>query len=129
MKKDSRFILPDFAEDIYRPDDLVPIYYERNGCGYRWGIPFKNFQSFQQLNEPFVIEELLSLDAKLLDILVIGRYSIDFKNNKTGVRKLDVVVRSAESDDRQLLHKLSNKFRVKDKQVDKDSIPGTNNDE
>lgn len=128
MKKlTSEHSLSEYAGTVFEPEDLVAIYFTKNGCGYRWGIPFKNFQAFENLTKPYNIDDLISLGGKLLDILVIDKYSIDFKNNKTGVKKLDVIVRSAESEDRQLLHKITNEFRAKDKEVDKDNMPGTNN--
>lgn len=116
-------------EGLVGPDDLMPVYFVRNGCGYRWGIPFKNYKSngFQNLEEPYKEEDLEALGGVLLDILVLNKYSIDFKQ-KAGVRKLEVIVRSSESEDKQLLHKLTSEFRGKHKQLNRDSIPGTNND-
>lgn len=119
--------LSKYENSVFESEDLIAIYYTKNGCGYRWGIPFKNFGAFEQLKKPYQIDDLLSLGAKLFDILVVGQHSIDFKQN-TGVQKLEVVVRSAESEDRQLLHRITSEFRAKDTEVDKDNIPGTNND-
>ena len=124
----AKYELPeDITDEIYGPEDPIPLYFERNGCGYRWTIPYKNYKSVKYLKEPFSEEELLALGGKLIDILVVKRYSIDFKQ-KTGVQKLSVVMRSSESEDKQLLHKLTTGFRAKDKRLDKDIIPGTNND-
>lgn len=121
--------LSEYKNTIYQPDDLVPIYYTRNGCGYRWGIPFKNFGTFENLKKPYKIEELTALDAVLLDILVFDKYSIDFKDAKSGVKKLEVTVRSSESEDKQLLHKIVSGFRADDEVLDKDNIPGTNDND
>lgn len=129
MKKSTTdHSLSEYEGTVFESEDLIAIYYTKNGCGYRWGIPFKNFGAYENLKKPYQIDDLLSLGAKLLDILVIDKYSIDFKDSRTGVKKLDVIVRSAESDDRQLLHKITNEFRAKDKEVDKDNMPGTNNE-
>jgi len=115
---------------IYNSDDLVPISYKRNGCSYRWGIPFKNYQDFEKLGKPYSIDSLLSLGGKLLNILVFHKSSLEINSSKTGVQQLDVYVMSSESEDRQLLHKLSGELRAKDKPFNRDNIPGTNiNDE
>ena len=129
-KKNKKYELPEFADEIFTPEDLMSVYFVRNGCGYRWGIPYKTFKSsrFQNMEEPYKEEDLEALGGVLLDILVLNKYSIDFKQ-KTGVRKLEVVVRSSESDDKQLLHNLTSKFRAKEQQLNRDSIPGTNNDD
>ena len=125
--KHKKYELPDFADEIFNPDDLMTVYFVRNGCGYRWGIPYKVYKSnrFQNLEEPYKDDDLQALGGVLLDILVINKHTIDFKQ-KTGVQKLQVVVRSSESEDRQLLHKLTSEFRAKDQQLNRDSIPGTN---
>lgn len=129
MKQNHKhFELPkDITDEIYGPDDPIPFYFERNGCGYRWTIPYKNYNSISSLEEPFKEKELLALGGRLVDILVVKRYSINFKQ-KTGVQKLSVVMRSSESEDKQLLHKLTTGFRANDKRLDKDIIPGTNTD-
>jgi hypothetical protein len=128
-KKNKKYELPDFADDIFMPDDLMKVLVERNGCMYFWGIPYKIYKSsrFQNMEEPYKDEDLEALGGVLLDILVVNKYSIDFKQ-KTGVQKLQVVVRSSESEDKQLLHKLATAIRAKDKPLNRDSIPGTNND-
>lgn len=125
-KKNKKYELPEFADVIFKPDDLMAVYFVRNGCGYRWGIPYKIFKSsrFQDMKEPYKDEDLEALGGVLLDILVFDKYSIDFKQ-KTGVQKLQVVVRSSESEDKQLLHKITSEFRA----IDKDNIPGTNNND
>ena len=126
-QRNTKYELPkDITDEIYGPEDPIPFYFERNGCGYRWTIPYKNFNNLNDLEEPFKEEELLALGGKLVDILVVKRYSIDFKQ-KTGVQKLSVVMRSSETEDKQLLHKLTTGFRANDKRLDKDIIPGTNN--
>jgi hypothetical protein len=124
--KNTKYELPEDAENIFTPDDLMSVLIERNGCIYKWGIPYKNFKAIQDMEEPFKENELIALGGKILNVLVTNGYAIDFKQ-KTGVRKLDVAVFSSESEDRQLLHNLTSKFRKKDKQVDKDKLPGTNN--
>lgn len=126
MKKNSKYELPQFADDIFMPDDLMKVLVERNGCMYFWGIPYKIYKSsrFQDMEEPYKDEDLEALGGILLDILVFDKYSIDFKQ-KTGVQKLQVVVRSSESEDKQLLHKITSEFRA----IDKDNIPGTNNND
>lgn len=126
--KNTKYELPDFADEIFGPEDLMSVLIERNGCTYKWGIPYKNFKALQDLEEPFKEDELVALDGKLLNVLVTSEYTIDFKQ-KTGVRKLDVTVFSSESEDRQLLHKLSNEFRTKDEQLNKDGLPGTKDNE
>lgn len=126
MKKSpSEHSLSEYEDTVFESEDLVAIYYTKNGCGYRWGIPFKNFGAFEKLKKPYQIDDLVSLGAKLFDILVVGQHAIDFKQN-TGVQKLKVVVRSSESEDKQLLHKLTSKFRENDKPLNRDNIPGTN---
>ncbi len=129
MKKNSKYELPEEADGLFQPDDLMSVLIERNACIYKWGIPYKNFKSsqFQDMEEPYKESDLQALGGVLLDILVLDKYSIDFKQN-TGVRKLEVVIRSSETEDKQLLHKLTHGFRAKDEQVVKDNIPGTNND-
>ncbi len=129
-KRNKKYELPEFADDIFMPDDLMKVLVERNGCKYFWGIPYRIYKSsrFQDMEEPYKDEDLEALGGILLDILVVDKYSIDFKQ-KTGVQKLQVVVRSSESEDKQLLHKLTSEFRGKDKQLNRDSIPGTNNDD
>lgn len=127
----DKYKLPigDKYEGLFGPEDLMSVYFVRNGCGYRWGIPYKSYQSkrFQSLEEPYKEADLEALGGVLLDILVLDKYSIDFKQ-KTGVQKLQVVVRSSESQDKQLLHKLATGIRSEDKPLNRDSIPGTNND-
>jgi len=127
-KKNTKYELPEEADSIFEPEDLMSVLIERNGCTYKWGIPYKNFKAIQNMEEPFKEDELMALGGKLLNVLVANSYTVDFKQ-KTGVRKLDVAVFSSESEDRQLLHNLTSKFREKDKQVDKDSLPGTNNND
>lgn len=126
-KKNKKFQFPAFADEIFEPDDLMAIYFVRNGCGYRWGIPYKVYKSaqFQGLKEPYKEKDLLALGGVLFDILVLNKYSIDFKDSSSGVKKLDVIIRSSESDDKQLLHKLTSGFRANDQSFIKDTIPGT----
>ena len=128
-KRNKKYELPEFADDIFKPDDLMTVLVERNGCKYFWGIPYKIYKSsrFQDMEEPYKDEDLEALGGVLLDILVLNGLSIDFKQ-KTGVQKLSVIVRSSESEDKQLLHKLATGIRANDKQLNRDSIPGTNND-
>ncbi|MBI2595572.1 hypothetical protein HYW46_02435 [Candidatus Daviesbacteria bacterium] len=128
-KRNKKYELPDFADDIFMPDDLMKVLVERNGCKYFWGIPYRIYKSsrFQNMEELYKDEDLEALGGVLLDILVVNKYSIDFKQ-KTGVQKLQVVVRSSESEDKQLLHKLATGIRANDKPLNRDSIPGTNND-
>lgn len=126
-KKNTKYELPEEADSIFGPEDLMSVLIERNGCTYKWGIPYKNFKAIQNMEEPFKEDDLIALGGKLLNVLVANSYTVDFKQ-KTGVRKLDVAVFSSESEDRQLLHNLTSKFREKDKQLDKDRLPGTNND-
>jgi hypothetical protein len=128
--KNTKYELPEEAEGLFAPDDLMSVLIERGGCIYKWGIPYKNFKSsqFQDMEEPYKEDDLQALGGVLLDILVLNRYSIDFKQ-KTGVRKLEVIIRSSESEDKQLLHKITNEFRAKDELIDKDTIPGTNNND
>ncbi len=128
-KKNKKYELPEFADDIFMPDDLMKVLVKRNGCMYFWGIPYKIYKSsrFQDMEEPYKDEDLEALGGVLLDILVLNGLSIDFKQ-KTGVQKLSVIVRSSESEDKQLLHKLATGIRANDKQLNRDSIPGTNND-
>ena len=130
MKKNTKYELPEEADGLFAPDDLMSVTIERNGCIYNWGIPYKNFKApqFQNLKEPYKEEDLEELGGVLLDILVLNKYSIDFKQ-KAGVRKLEIVVRSSETDDKQLLHKLTSEFRGKYKQLNRDIIPGTNNND
>ena len=128
-KKPSKNRLSEYGSSVFQPEDLVAIYYTVNGCGYRWGIPFKNFHTFENLKTPYSVDDLIALGGVLFDILVFDRYSIDFKDAKSGVKKLEVTVRSSESQDKQLLHKITNEFRVEDGLIDKDSIPGTNNND
>ncbi len=130
MNKNTKYELPEEADGLFAPNDLMSVLIERNGCIYKWGIPYKNFKSsqFQDMEEPYKEVDLQALGGVLLDILVLNKYSIDFKQ-KTGVRKLEVVIRSSETEDKQLLHKLTYGFRAKDEQVDKDTIPGTNNND
>lgn len=129
--KSDKYKLPtgDEYEGLFNPEDLMAVYFARNGVGYRWGIPYKNFNSsrFQDMKEPYADKDLVALGGVLLDILVIDKYSIDFKQ-KTGVQKISVVVRSSEADDKQLLHKLAGKIREKSELVNRDSIPGTKKD-
>ncbi len=129
--KSDKYRLPkgDKYEGLFAPEDLMAVYFIRNGVGYRWGIPYKNFNSsrFQEMKEPYADKDLVALGGVLLDILVIDKYSIDFKQ-KTGVQKLSVVVRSSEADDKLLLHKLTGKFREKSEHLNRDTIPGTNKD-
>lgn len=80
------------------------------------------------MEEPYKEEDLLALGGVLLDILVFDKYSIDFKQ-KTGVQKLKVFVKSSESEDKQLLHKITTELRAKDELIDKDNLPGTNNND
>ncbi len=129
-KKNKKYELPDFADEIFNSDDLMAVYFVRNGCGYRWGIPYKIFKSsrFQDMEEPYKDEDLEALGGVLMDILALNKYSINFKQ-KTGVQRLEVVVRSSESEDKQLLHKITSEFRAKNKVIDKDNIPGTNNND
>lgn len=128
-KRNKKYELPEFADDIFKPDDLMSVLVERNGCKYFWGVPYRIYKSsrFQNMEEPYKDADLEALGGVLLDILVVNKYSIDFKQ-KTGVQKLQVVVRSSESEDKQLLHKLATGIRAKDKPLNRDSIPGTNND-
>lgn len=128
-KKTSRYELPEEADWAFRPEDLMSITIERNGCIYNWGVPYKNVKSsdFQKLEEPYKEADLMALGGVLMDILVLDKYSIDFKQ-KTGVQKLQVAIRSSETEDKQLLHKLTSEFRAKDKQLNRATIPGTNND-
>ena len=65
MKKStSDHILSEYEGTVFESEDLVAIYNTKNGCGYRWGIPFKNFGSFENLKKPYQIDDLLSLGAK-----------------------------------------------------------------
>lgn len=125
-KRNKKYQLPEFADDIFKPDDLMKVLVERNGCKYFWGVPYKTYKSsrFQDMKEPYKDEDLEALGGILLDILVVDKYSVDFKQ-KTGVQKLQVIVRSSESEDKQLLHKITSEFRT----IDKDNIPGTNNND
>lgn len=127
-KKTSRYELPEEADWAFEPEDLMSITIERNGCIYNWGVPYKNVKStaFQKLEEPYREEDLIALGGKLLNILIVDGYSIDFKQSKTGVQKLKVAVFSSETEDRQLLHKLSSEFRLKDTPLDRDTVLGTN---
>lgn len=129
--KSDKYKLPtgDKYEGLFAPEDLMAVYFVRNGVGYRWGIPYKNFNShrFQDMQEPYRDEDLKALGGVLLDILVLDKYKIDFKQ-KTGVQKLSVIVRSSEADDKQLLHKLTGKIREKSELLNRDNIPGTNKD-
>lgn len=128
MKK-KRFVLPKEAKNLYLPDDLVPIVIKRNGCVYRWGIPYKNYDQLNNLDKKLPFKDLKTLGGVVLDILVFDRMSIDFKNNATGVQKLDVIIRSSESDDRQLLHNLSEDLRLDSSLSNRDNIPGTKNED
>lgn len=128
MKK-KRYALPKEAENLYQPDDLVPIAIERKGCVYRWGIPYKNFNQLNNLDAIMPFKKLRALGGVVLDILAVNKMSIDFKDNKSGVKKLDVVIRSSESNDRQLLHSLSENFRLNNTQLNRDNIPGTSSDD
>jgi hypothetical protein len=129
--KSDKYKLPtgDKYEGLFGPEDLMAVYFVRNGVGYRWGIPYKNFNShrFQDMQEPYRDEDLKALGGVLFDILVLDKYTIDFKQ-KTGVQKLSVVVRSSEADDKQLLHKLTGKIREKSELLNRDNMPGTNKD-
>lgn len=128
-KRNKKYELPEFADEIFKPNDLMSVLVERNGCKYFWGVPYSIYKSsrFQNMEEPYKDEDLEALGGVLLDILVVNKFSIDFKQ-KTGVQKLQVVVRSSESEDKQLLHKLATGIRAKDRALNRDSIPGTNND-
>lgn len=126
-KPKLEYVFPDYLSSLYGPDDLIMVMVERNGCNYRWGFPFKNVELFKQLKEPYSFEDLQTIGGIIQDILVFDQFTIDFKHAKTGVQKLDVIVRSSESEDRQLLHKLTSEIRAKDKRVNKDSLPGTKN--
>jgi len=125
MKKTPEII----ETPIYNPDDLVPIYCKKNKCGYRWGIPYKNFKKLKKLKKPYSIEQLVSLEGKILNIFIFDRYSIKFPSSITGVKRLDVGIMSSESEDRQLLHKISTKLRTKTKHSNRNNIPRTNYDE
>src|SRR3989338_6945890 len=109
MKKNKKYEPSEETDWAFEPDDLMSVTIERNGCIYNWGIPYKNLKSpqFQNLEEPYKEEDLITLGGRLLNILIVDGYSIDFKQSKTGVQKLKVAVFSSETEDRQLLHKLS----------------------
>jgi len=128
--KPSKYEFPigEEYEGLIDPEELMSVIIERNGCMYKWGIPFKNFSKVKTLKEPLKEDDLLELGGKLLNILISKTTSINFKKSKTGVQKLNVAIISSESEDMQLLHKLSNELRLKDKELIKDSIPGTNNE-
>lgn len=118
-------VFPEYLSSLYGPNDLIMVMVERNGCNYRWGVPFRNIDRLKELKEPYSFEDLQALEGTIQDIVVIDQFSIDFKQTKTGVQKLDVIVRSSESEDRQLLHKLTSEIRAKDQELNKDSLPGT----
>lgn len=110
--------------EVARVEGVVPIIIIRNGCWYQWEIPYENFNFVKDrigLTDTTLEDaELLTLGGKLLSIQPFGQYSIDFKQ-KTGVKKLEVMVSSSETEDRQLLHKLATEFRAKEKLLNKDS--------
>ena len=115
--------------EIAKAEGVVPIILVRNGCWYQWEIPYENFSFIKDrvgaLDTSLEDTELLTLGGKLLSIHPFGQYSIDFKQ-KTGVKKLEVMVSSSETEDRQLLHKLATEFRAKEKLLNRDSLVGTN---
>lgn len=61
--------LPDTLASRCKPNDLIPFAYDQNGCMYRWGVPFKNFEKLKELslNQPYKIADLQSLDCIVLD--------------------------------------------------------------
>ena len=127
--KNNSFVYSELPEELtwwYKQDDQIAFSFVRNECVYVWTIPFKNYKLVDKLDKPFRDEELVALGAKVKTILVSNRYSIDFKGN-VGVKKLDVSILSTESEDRQLLHKVSTEFRAKEKLLNNDSLVGTKN--
>ncbi len=128
-KRVSKYEVSQETDWAFDADDLMSVYYVRNGCGYQWGIPYRNFKSLENMQEPYKEVDLIALEGQLLHILVLDKQYIDFKDAKTGVQKLEVLVMSSETEDRQLLHKLTSEFRAKDVLIDKSGIPGTKSDD
>lgn len=119
-----KYDLPPELESLLEPEDLVPVLIERGGCMYQWGIPFKNFDNFKNLKEPFKEKDLVRLGGKLMHILISKKAKIEF-GSKTGVKELDVAVFSSESEDMQLLHSLTTEFREDNEVIVNNSMDGT----
>lgn len=123
----SKYDLPPELESLLGPEDLVSIVIERNGCKYKWGVPYKNFEKFKKLEEPLKEKDLVRLGGKLSNVLISKKAKIEF-GSKAGVRELDVAVFSSESKDRQLLHSLTTEFRENNGALVNNSMYGTKNE-
>ena len=118
-----------FLNAGYKLDDLIPFAIKRNGCSYRWAIPLKDWEVTAEFNDSVSFDYMRSKGAVLWNILVPNIAKINFPTSTSGVKTLDVHLWSSETEDRQLLHKLSSDIRAKENRLDKDSLPGTNNND
>jgi hypothetical protein len=80
------YVFPDYLSSMYGPDDLISIVVERNGCNYRWGIPLKNIELFQKLEEPFSFDDLQAMGGKIQDILVFNHFPLILSRQKPGFK-------------------------------------------